>query len=163
MHGPNHQESDKRLISIPTTSIRMMASPSVDHGRLSFATWENINWLLTRIHRPLVSPTKGFPPLHTQPPPCNLPQGSLLVCIRFPYPLPLTGSLPSALALHVLYKPSTSLPCHFSFLKMETPCFSKMLPLTCKYTWRQNPRLLQHDNDHCENFNFLSAHLCVPP
>jgi hypothetical protein len=51
---------------------------------------------------------------HTQPPPCNLPEGSLLVCIQFPYSLPPIGSLPLALALHVLYKPSTSLPCHFS-------------------------------------------------
>jgi hypothetical protein len=39
---------------------------------------------------------------------------SLLVRIQFPYSLPLIGSLPSALALQVLYKPSTSLPCHFS-------------------------------------------------
>jgi hypothetical protein len=53
-------------------------------------------------------------PLRTQPPPCNLPEGSLLVRVQFPYTLPLIGSLPSALALKVLYKPSTSLPCHFS-------------------------------------------------
>jgi hypothetical protein len=39
------------------------------------------------------------------------PESSLLV--HFPYSLPLHGSLPSVLALHVLYKPTTSLLCHF--------------------------------------------------
>jgi hypothetical protein len=52
--------------------------------------------------------------LHTQLPPCNLPEGSLLVRIQFPYSLPVIGSLSSALDLQVLYKPSTSLSCHLS-------------------------------------------------
>jgi hypothetical protein len=52
---------------------------------------------------------------HSTPsPPPHLPEGSLLVHIQFPYFLPLIGYLPAVLALQVLYKPFTSLPCHFS-------------------------------------------------
>jgi hypothetical protein len=55
-------------------------------------------------------PFSSLTPLPTQPPPCNLPEGSLLVCNLFPYVLPLIGSLPSALALQVLYV-SPLFPC----------------------------------------------------
>jgi hypothetical protein len=43
----------------------------------------------------------------------NLSEDSLLVCIPLPYSLPL-APLSSALSPQALYKPSISLPCHFS-------------------------------------------------
>jgi hypothetical protein len=95
----------------------------------------NINQLLTRTRHPLVSPEKFFLPLYTQPPPCNLPERSLLVRIQLLYPLTLICSLPSAFALQVLYKPSTPLPCHFS-----------------PWRWRQNVSLKHWHwaaNSHC--------------
>jgi hypothetical protein len=50
------------------------------------------------------------------------------------------------------------LPCLVtSALKMETACFSETSAPTCKYTWHQNPRPLQHDNNCCEN---LKSHRC---
>jgi hypothetical protein len=67
---------------------------------------------------PPVGPEKGLflLLLHSLPRrlPRNLPEGSLLVQILFPYSFSLTGSLPSTFAPQVLYKPSTSLLCHFS-------------------------------------------------
>jgi hypothetical protein len=68
---------------------------------------------------PPVGPEKGLfllllNSLPTPHPRHNLPEGSLLVQILFPYSFSLTGSLPSAFAPQVLYKPSTSLLCHFS-------------------------------------------------
>jgi hypothetical protein len=52
-------------------------------------------------------------PLHTQPPPCDLPEGFLLVRIRFPYSLWL-ASCPQPLLFTSYINPSTSLPCHFN-------------------------------------------------
>jgi hypothetical protein len=77
------------------------------------------------------------------PPPCNLPEGSLLVRTQFPYSFPLIGSLPSALALQILYKPLYYPALSLQLLKMETACFSETSASTCKYTWRQNLRRLQ--------------------
>jgi hypothetical protein len=56
---------------------------------------------------PWKRPFSSLLPLHTQPPPCNLPQDSLLVHIPFPIFSP-TGSLPSTLALQDI---SPLIPC----------------------------------------------------
>jgi hypothetical protein len=71
---------------------------------------------LIRSWKPLIRVLREhkLPLTRTRPPPYNLPEGSLLVRSQFPYSLALIGYLPSALALQILYKPSTSLPCHFS-------------------------------------------------
>jgi hypothetical protein len=52
----------------------------------------------------------------------------------------LIGSLPSALALLVLYKPSISLPCQPQPWKTETVCFSETLGSTNILTRRENPK-----------------------
>jgi hypothetical protein len=57
------------------------------------------------------------------------------------------GSPPSALALKVLQKPLYFPALSLQPLKMETACLSETSASTCKYTRRQNPRPLQHDNN----------------
>jgi hypothetical protein len=87
-------------------------------GCLSFAIYENKKPAPNKnaIHsgEPWKGPCPVLNPLPTQAPPWNLRVGSLLVRIPVIDSFPLIGSLPSALALLVLYKPSFSLPCHFS-------------------------------------------------
>jgi hypothetical protein len=68
----------------------------------------------THSGEPWKGPFPSLNPLPAQASPWNLTVGSLLVCFPVPYSLPLIGSLPLALALLILYKPSISLPCHFS-------------------------------------------------
>jgi hypothetical protein len=82
-------------------------------------------------------------PLPTQPPPpCKLPEGSLLRHSPFPCSFSLIGLIPSESAPQILYKPSTS--CLITLaLKMETACFSKTLISTCETTGQQNARQQQ--------------------
>jgi hypothetical protein len=109
------------LICWPMPTFRRnILSPSsrAEVTSLSFATYGNKKPAPKKSTTHSGDPWKGpFPslnPLPTQAPPWNLTVGSLLVRMPVIYSFPLIGSLPSALALLVLYKPSISLPCHFS-------------------------------------------------
>jgi hypothetical protein len=128
-----------------------MASPSAGHGSLSFTTYGNKkpapNKDTTHSSEPWKGPLPSLNPLPTHAPPCNLTVGSLLVRIPVPYSFHLIGSLPSALALLVLYKSFISLPCR----KMETVCVYETSASTNISTWHQNPKIKKHENNRCEN------------
>jgi hypothetical protein len=132
-----------RLSSIQTTLIGRMASPSASHGGLSFATYGNKkpapNKNTTHSGEPWKGPFSSLSPLPTQAPPCNLTVGSLLVRIPVTYSFPVIGSLSSALALLVLYKPSISLS--LQPWKMETVRFSETWESTNISTQSQNPKI----------------------
>jgi hypothetical protein len=140
----------QRLSSVPTSKGRM-ASLSVGHGSLSFATWSNGNKLSTRTRRPPVGPEKGRILSYIIPYPAPLS----VTCLKASYSYRSFSHIPSlwlsyftsAFLPQTLYTTSPPLPSFdTSALKMETTGFSE------KFAWA-------YESTRCQNEDIITTYL----